>query len=252
MKMSNWRRKLFTALVAGGLVSNSAIAAPLDVNLVANADFENVDLAVTGEHNGPRILGWTGRNAFAYSHDGSSSNAGVVPDFAQGADFPNAGHWYFTPTNTGGGADLTMENEFYQDIDVSGGDSAAAIATGRAYYFLSAWLSSLANDDGSARVDLQFFDSAGGRLDVDSIIGPSAGSNDVWQLRSLSQELQPQVTRIRVSLFGLVQTGGPNGYVDNIFLSVTIPEPSTIALSSLALAMVGLACYRRRVESNDT
>jgi hypothetical protein len=227
-------------------------AAELGVNLVANPNFENVDLTVTGEDNGPRILGWTGRNAFAFSHDGSSTSAGIVPDFAQGANPPNAGHWYFTPTQTGSGTDITGRNEFYQDIDVSTGATNTEIAADRASYHLSAYLSSRANDDGRPWVDLQFFDANGGRTDQDAIIIPGDdGPRDLWQLVTLSQEIQPTVTRIRISLFGERQTGGPNGYVDNIVLSIssTIPEPSASTLAVLVLIIAGLDSCRRRRDS---
>ena len=36
------------------------------------------------------MLNWTGVNGFAYSHNGSSGAAGVVPDYADGADPPGA------------------------------------------------------------------------------------------------------------------------------------------------------------------
>ena len=45
MKVTDLRRKLIAALVAGGTLAPSAVyAAPLDTNLVVNSDFESVDL----------------------------------------------------------------------------------------------------------------------------------------------------------------------------------------------------------------
>jgi len=130
MKITNWRRKLSAALMAGGLlVPSAAQSAGLNTNLVTNGDFETVNLAVTGGYNGPLVLGWTGPNLFAYSHDGSSSNAGVVPDYADGADPPNAGHWYFTPNNTNVAdpTDVHDPGVYFQDISVGTGDTGAAI-----------------------------------------------------------------------------------------------------------------------------
>ena len=87
-------------------VTSWATAAPLNTNLVLNGDFENVNLQSTGEYNGPQILGWQGMSAFAYSHDGSSSSGGVVPNYADGAPPPGAGHWYFTSNNAGATTDI--------------------------------------------------------------------------------------------------------------------------------------------------
>src|SRR5687768_7167878 len=108
------RAALAAALAAGGLVAPAADAAPLGTNLVVNGDFENVDLASTGQYNGPQIRLWSGLTAFAYSHDGSSSNAGLVPDYADGADPPGAGHWYFTSNNAPG--DVRFAADFFQEI----------------------------------------------------------------------------------------------------------------------------------------
>ena len=90
MKVTDLRRKLMAALVAGGTLAPSALyAADLNTNLVINGDFETVDVATFElDYNGPLILNWLGTQGFAYSHDGSSSNGGVVPDYADGADPP--------------------------------------------------------------------------------------------------------------------------------------------------------------------
>src|SRR5215213_4972339 len=97
------RAALAAAVATGGLFAPAAAeAAQVGSNLVLNPGFETVNLASIGEYNGPQILTWSGIAAFAYSHDGSSSNAGVVPDYADGADPPNAGHWYFSSNNAVG------------------------------------------------------------------------------------------------------------------------------------------------------
>src|SRR4051795_1752768 len=105
-KTSRSRRGRGVALAAissGGVLAmaGGAAAAPINTNLVVNGGFENVNLQSTGAYNGPQILDWTGMSAFAYSHDGSSSSAGVVPNYADGTPPPGAGHWYFTSNNTG-------------------------------------------------------------------------------------------------------------------------------------------------------
>ena len=146
MKVTDLRRKLLAALAAGGMLAPSAVfAANLNENLVINGGFENVDVATTGSYRAPLILDWTPLNVdtrgFAYSHDGSSSNAGVVPNYANGAAPPTSGHWYFTSNKSGGPTPplerIDQPGEFYQDIDVSSGDSAALIAQGIAGFNLS-------------------------------------------------------------------------------------------------------------------
>ncbi len=159
MKIKNWRRKLAAALVAGGLLSpGAAHAAGVGVNLVINGDFEHVNTAVTGEYNGPLVLDWTGPNLFAYSHDKSTTSAGEVPDYADGADPPGAGHWYFTGNNTGGAVftDVHDPNVYYQDINVSTGASATKIASGTAKYSLSAYMTSYLNDGDYGHVQVEF------------------------------------------------------------------------------------------------
>src|SRR3954469_16323521 len=102
MKVTNWRRKLMASLVAGGLMTPAAASAlNLDTNLIANPGFESVDTATTGDFHAVKILNWSGATAFAYSH-----NPGVtgVPDYADGADPPGAGNWYFTSNNNPGSA----------------------------------------------------------------------------------------------------------------------------------------------------
>ena len=74
------RRITLAGISTGGILAmaGGAAAAPANTNLVVNGGFENVNLQSTGGYNGPQILNWSGTAAFAYSHDGSSSSAGVV------------------------------------------------------------------------------------------------------------------------------------------------------------------------------
>jgi hypothetical protein len=251
MKITNWRRKLSAALMAGGLLAPSAAqSAGLNTNLVTNGDFESVNLAVTGAYNGPLVLGWTGPNLFAYSHDGSSSSTGVVPDYADGADPPNAGHWYFTPNNAGALTDVHDPDVYFQDINVGTGDTGAAIAAGQARYSLSAFMSSYLNDTdfGNVRVD---FRNGGGSLGVVTISDPDFGPNNVWSLSSASGAVPVGTASLRVSLFGTRTAGGAgaDGYTDNVDLRISrIPEPCTVAFAGIGLAAMGLGRLPRRRE----
>ena len=144
MKVTNWRRKLATALVAGGVISPTAAqAANLDTQLLSNGDFESVNLAVIGEYNGPFGSRLDGTNLFAYSHNGNTTNPGLAYDWADGGS-SGAGTWYFTANNTGGAAftDVHDPDTYYQDVVVSAGATGTQIATGEAIYKVQAWMSS--------------------------------------------------------------------------------------------------------------
>ena len=255
MKISNWCKNLSAALVAGGLLVPSAVhAADVGVNLVVNGDFENVDLAIVGEYNGPLVLGWTGPSLFAYSHNGSASSAGVVPDYAEGVDPPGAGNWYFTNNNTGGAAftDVRDPGIYFQDIDLSTGATAVAIANGSATYDLSAYMSSYLNDADYGNVQVEFRSILNAPLGTALIsdIG-DAGPNNVWNLLSNSGSVPSGTTSVRVSLFGThggVGGGGADGYTDNVSFSVNgVPEPSSVLLAGLGLAGAGLMSRKRRL-----
>lgn len=252
MKIGNWCKKLFGTLVAAGLISPAAAdAANLGVNLVVNGDFEHVDLATTGAYNGPLVLDWTGPNLFAYSHDGSTSNAGVVPDYADGADPPSAGHWYFTPNNAGALIDVHEFNTYYQDIDLSSGATASTIAAGTATFSLSAYMSSYADDTDYGNVQVDFRDGGAATIGT-AIISDTldAGSANVWNLTSTAGQVPLGTTSVRVSLFGTRTAGGAgaDGYTDNVDFRI-VPEPATIALAGLGAAAAGIGLRRRREPS---
>lgn len=255
MKIRNWCKKLSTALVAGGLLAPSALhAADLSVNLVVNGDFENVDLNVTGDYNSPLILDWIGPNLFAYSHNGSASSTGVVPDYADGADPPGAGNWYFTSNNTSTGdfTDVRTAGTYYQDVDLSTGASSIAIANGSATYDLSAYMSSYLNDADYGNVQVEFrsiLDVALGTTAIDD--SADAGVDNVWSLSSASGSVPTGTSYVRISLFGThggIGGGGADGYIDNVVFSVhgTVPEPSSVVLVGIGLAGVGAMSRKRR------
>ena len=239
------QRAILAAVSATGLfaAAGSAAAAPLGTNLVVNGGFENVNLQSTGAYNGPQILDWSGMGAFAYSHDGSSSSTGVVPNYADGAPPAGAGHWYFTSNNSGA-TDINAPGLFFQNIDVSAGPTGAAITSGTAAYNLSAFMSSYLNDTDVGHAHIDFLNAAGGSLGTAEITDPDFGPNNVWNQSSLSGAVPVGTATIRLSLFGTRTAGGagPDGYIDNVSLSVT-PEPSGLAI---AAGLLGLTLARRR------
>ena len=220
MKVNNWRKNLATTLAACGLVSPAAYAANLNTNLVTNGDFETVDTTITGEYQGPKILGWTGPNMFAYSHNGSATSAGVVPDYADGADPPGAGNWYFTSNNTGGAAFTSIfnPNEFYQDVSVGDGATGTAIATGKGRVDIQAWMSSYLNDTDVGHVRVSYLDAGGGILGYAQIDDSDPGPANVWNLNSGSGAIPVGTATLRPSLFGTRTAGGAgaDGYIDNV------------------------------------
>lgn len=220
MKVNNWRKNLATTLAACGLVSPAAYGANLNTNLITNGDFETVDTTITGEYNGPKILGWTGPNMFAYSHNGTATSAGVVPDYADGDDPPGAGNWYFTSNNTGGAAFTSIfnPNEFYQDVSVAAGATGTAIAAGKGRVDVQAWMSSYLNDTDVGHVRVSYLDAGGGILGYAQIDDSDPGPANVWNLNSGSGAIPVGTTTLRTSLFGTRTAGGggADGYMDNI------------------------------------
>lgn len=220
MKVNNWRKNLATTLVASGLISPAAYAANLNTNLIANGDFELVDTTITGEYQGPKVLGWTGPNMFAYSHNGSSTNAGVVPDYADGDDPPTPGNWYFTSNNTGGTPlnSIFNPNEFYQDVSVAAGATGTAIAAGKGRVDIQAWMSSYLNDTDVGHVRVSYLDAGGGILGYAQIDDSDPGPANVWNLNSGSGAIPVGTATLKTSLFGTRTAGGAgsDGYMDNI------------------------------------
>ena len=226
MKVTNWRRKLVASLVAGGLMAPSAAwAANLDTNLIANPGFESVDLATTGVYNAPRILNWSGGPGFAYSHDGSMAGAPptVVPDYADGADPPSAGSWYFSSNNNPGSptGDWREPDQVYQDIVVSAGATGTQIGIGEAAYKLSAYMSGYLNDNDNGNVQLDFKNSGGTTIGSALISDPDFGPNNVWSLSSAVGLVPVGTASIRASIYGTPRNGGADGYIDNVQVQLT-------------------------------
>lgn len=236
---------VLAALGTGGLILATAgtEAAPLDTNLVVNAGFESVDITSSGGgYNAVRILDWAGTAGFAYSHDGSLNSAGMpVPDYANGGPLAGGGHWYFT--SNASTPDVTAPGQFFQDIDVSTGPSAATIAAGLGQYNLAAFMSSYLNHADFGNVHADFLDAAGASLGSALI---SDSDTSTWSLNSGSGPIPSGTTTVRLSVFGTPLSGGPDGYIDNVSFSVAlVPEPSIVALAGLGLCAAIVRPVRR-------
>jgi hypothetical protein len=221
MKVTNWRKKIIASIVAGGFLTPAAVdAANLDTNLLANPGFESVDFGTVGDYGSPKILNWAGINGFAYSH-----NPGVtgIPDYADGADPPGAGSWYFTANNNPGSGtgDIRTPDLVYQDLDVSAGATGTQIGTGEAAVKLSAYMSSYLNDNDRGNVQLDFKNAGGTIIGSALITDTDAGPNNVWSLTSRSGLVPVGTATIRASIFGTAVNGGTDGYIDNVDVQIT-------------------------------
>ncbi len=218
----NWRKNVARTLVATGLLSPAAAtAANLDTNLVVNPGFESVDFGTTGDYGSPKINNWIG-DGFAYSHNGT----GGIPDYADGADPPGAGNWYFTANNqpAAGTGDIREPNIFYQDLDVSTGATATQISSGEAAFNLAAYMSSYDEDNDFGIARLEFRDSGGNSLGFHEIRDSDAGPENVWSLNSAFGAIPAATKSMRLSLFGGVVNSGTDGYIDNVDAQVTAAE----------------------------
>lgn len=224
MKVTDPWKRLLAAVAAGGMyVSGAAYAANLNTNLMVNGDFELVDTvnAPFGAYNAPRILNWVGTGV-AYSHDLSISNGAPVPDYANGADPPSAGHWYFTPNASS--PDINAPNQFYQDINVSTGDTASAISSGVAGFNLNAYMSTYLTNSDIGRVQVDFRNGSGTSLGTSLMSDSDAGTSNVWSLNTKTGVIPIGTKTVRVSAYGTPVNGGPDGYIDNIDFQVAIVQ----------------------------
>jgi hypothetical protein len=170
-------------------------------------------LNFTSFYNAPLILDWPSIvGGYAYSHDLSGM---AVPDFANGT-LASGGHWYFTPGNSGvNDYDLALK----QEIDVSEGDTATAIAAGNATYDLSAFFSTYDGQADRAFIQLDFLGSGGSDLGMATLSTPAGPALQDWTMFSIDGSVPVGTETVRVSSWGEVfegSTGSADGYQDNI------------------------------------
>jgi hypothetical protein len=251
MKITNWCRKLSTALIAGGLLAPGvASAADLNTNLLGNAGFESADDTGTlGAYNAPRINFWTPsapeKQGFAYSHNGSMSAGKVVPDYANGAPLASGGNWYFTPNAGPNDAVINGPGQFFQDVDVSTGATGALIASGNANYRISAFFSSYQGQGDIGHLHLDFRNSAMASLGTAEVAGVLPLTE--WKQNSREGLIPVGTSSVRVSIYGTTPVaGGPDGYMDNVEFSIRVPEPATGILAGLIFTAAASGCIRRR------
>lgn len=262
MKVTDPWKKLLAALAAGGMfASSTGYAANFNQNVVVNGGFENVDPNTLGSYHGPKILDWTVGvvPGFAYSHDGSTTTdvdgTYTIPNYADGTPPPNAGHWYLSTNNAGGAAipRIDAPGKFYQDINVSTGDTGDLIRTGGAKINLSAYMSSYLNDADFGSVHADFRNSQGVSLGTTVINDSDPGPANVWNLNTGSATIPAGTATVRVSVYGTkVGPGdGGDGYVDNVDVQLTVPSLAlvvnrangNISLKNFTNSNVNLSAY---------
>ena len=228
MKLTNLRGRIAAALAAAGLFIGSSAHAN---NLVVNGDFENVDTNVSmGGYNAVLLLDWTAPtgDGYAYSHDPGTTG---VPDYSNGGPLAGGGLYYFT--SNANSPDNDASNPIQQDVDVSG-------MVGEPY-LLSAFFSSYSDQGDYGVVQVDFLDAAGGSLAIDAI--DNEGDTMAWVSRESTGMIPMGASTARVSVWGTALSGGPDGYVDNVNLSI-VPEPTSLGL--LGLGALSLFSWRRR------
>jgi hypothetical protein len=228
MKVTDIRRKLCAALVAGGVLAPSmGRTADLNVNLVINSGFENVNIASSsGGFRAVEILDWTAGSkvGFAYSHNGALDvNGQSIADYANGGlyttgtPFTGGGNFYFTSNATT--PDVAAPGEVAQRIDVSTGPAAARIAAGNAAFSVRALFNTFGTNQDFGRVHLRFLDSGDASL-ATAEIGPSTNLQQ-WTEASSGGAIPAATRAVLVSVYGIAGNGGPDGYIDNVDFRVT-------------------------------
>lgn len=211
MRIKRVRASIAAALAAGGLfVVTAAQGAPLDTNLVVDPGFENVDPASDGPYTSLRLNQWLSDSDDNWAYPYSSNYSGpTLP--------PGAGDYHYS------GGYLPGDVATYQDIDLSTGPTATAIATGLAKFDLSAYFSTYYTQDEFSSVDVVYFNSSDVALGSASAGGtefgeslPIVSDRRDWGLDSQAGLLPKGTTKVRVQLTASPEFSNFDGYVDNI------------------------------------
>lgn len=233
--------KAAAAGVTAALVMASS-GASLNTNLVVNGDFETVTGATA---TGALVTGWTGGNfgapsgdtPFAYNYAAGYDNrlAGAVPS----GNVASSNSDYYWSMNGG-----SANDDAFQIINLSAGDTGAAILAGTAQYDIRAFFSGYLNDLETGRLSLQFINSS--NLLIGNVINFDAG-NDFWNEVGGTGTIPTAATSALITLTRNPASGlssGPDIYVDNVSFTVaSIPEPSGLLIS---IASAGLLMIRRK------
>jgi hypothetical protein len=239
----NLRKRLAVMLAAAGLlVPSAAWSADLNVNLLANPSFEDVDTGDPGPFTSVRILGWVdadgdGDDNFAYPYS-SNYSGNPAP--------PASGDWHFTGGfNTSEGQALMA-----QSIDLSGGAAAALIGSGAAQYHLSGFFSSYLLQGEASILRASFLDGSGTTLGATEVGGPvflatvpaTEGKVD-WGMDEVMGSIPSGTVSVQVEVLAGGAAINYDGYLDNVSFMV-VPEP--LGAGTLLLGAFGATLLLRR------
>jgi hypothetical protein len=204
MKITNWRRSLAATLLATGLLSPSAARAnDLNVNLLGNASFEDVEPDVTvGNFGAASITGdWIGAYGAtlgAYSYAFTNYSNGEIP--------PGSGNYFLTTPATG--------EEAIQTVDLSGGDTETAVNAGTATFSASAYFSNYAAEGDYGVMTITFQDSDGLAIGDPAVITSApglAGGTLNWTKFSATGPIPTAARMATIGLVGVNDAGPTNG-----------------------------------------
>ena len=232
-----------TALGVGLALTQASSAASIGVDLVINGGFEDVTGTTAGSGATEVASGWStaaGASTFAYNYaqnyDDDRNNVGFVPP---GNDLTSATDYYFTMNVTGA--------SISQNIDLSAGESLAAITAGIASYDARAFFTNYLNDLEGGELTLAFFDGDPG---VDgtgaTIVGTSISFVDTdlnaWLEVGGTGPIDPASRWARLTVGHNTATAissGTDVYADNVSFTVTaVPEPSAALLGGLSVLLL--------------
>lgn len=234
MKVTNWRRKLAAALVAGGLISPSAAsAANLNVNLVPDPQFSMVTTpAVRCCFGSYQLDSWNDGTQPAFAYNNS------VTTYDSGGPLPGGGNYYFTSGRYSGGEppDITMPGQVSENIDVSTGATLAQIDSGEAVVRMSAFFTSYGtgqstlNTEGDLGfVHVDFLNGAASSLGTAQISRRVPQVNG-WNQNSGVFPVPVGARTLKVSLFGAAASTGPDAYIDIVDVQVRDAEEEVLFL----------------------
>jgi hypothetical protein len=218
MRIKRFRASVAAALAAGGLFFVTvAHAAPLDTNLVVDPSFENVDPLSDGPFTTLRLNQWQSDTDDNWAYPYAMGYSGpTVP--------PGSGEYHYS------GGFAPVVGATYQEIDVSTGPSATAIATGLAKFDVNGYFSTYLQQNEFSSVDAVFLNASNTPLGSASAGGtefgltlPVVDGQVDWGFDSASGLIPIGTTKVRVQLSGGTSTNF-DGYVDNVDFRISQVE----------------------------
>jgi hypothetical protein len=240
MKVTNWRRKLAAALVAGGLMSpQAAYAANLNVNLVPDPQFDVLTNPLVQCCFGAKyqLDSWNDGTQRGFAYDNSATF------YDSGGPLAGGGIHYFSSGVYGGNGedpDITMPGQVSENIDVSTGPSLAQIDSGEAVVRLSGFFTSYgtAQSTHNTEGDLGFihvdFQNTGGASLGTAQISRRVPTVNGWSENSGVFPVPVGTRNFKVSLFGQAASTGPDAYIDIVDVQVRDAEDEVLFLEVAA------------------